>query len=85
MRQIRMLAIIVRADGRLLSREDLFRAAAGRQMRHGSRAVDMDLWRIRRALGVHAGLVRSVRKIGYALNTSFTHSFPERDAADTRS
>lgn len=63
-----MLAALVGARGRLLSREALYHAATDRPLPMGSRAVDMDLWRIRRALGSLGRFLRSVRKVGYALD-----------------
>lgn len=69
-RQVRMLALLLRAGGRLLSREDLYEGATGRPLPDGSRAVDMDLWRIRRALGPFSSALRSVRKVGWALDAS---------------
>lgn len=67
-RQLRMLALLVRAGGAVVRREALYEAAAGRPFPMGSRAVEMDLWRIRRELGPHAAALRSVRKVGYALD-----------------
>lgn len=65
-RQVRMLAMLVRARGALVARHELYRCSTGRDLPPQSRAVDMDLWRIRKELGPYGNTIRSVRKVGYA-------------------
>jgi DNA-binding response OmpR family regulator len=67
-RQVRMLAVLVRASGALVRRDELYRATTGRDLPAKSRAVDMDLWRIRKELGRYGEAIRSVRKVGYGLD-----------------
>ena len=67
-RQVRVLATLVRARGRLVPRHELFEAATGRPLPLRSRAIDMDVWRLRQALGPLGEYIRSVRKVGYAID-----------------
>ncbi|HEX9775643.1 MAG TPA: winged helix-turn-helix domain-containing protein [Actinomycetota bacterium] len=67
-RQVLILASLVRAHGRLLTRAELYERVTGAPMGPRSRAIDTDVWRIRRALGSYGRFLRSVRKVGYALD-----------------
>jgi DNA-binding response OmpR family regulator len=67
-RQVRILARLIAARGRLVSRSELYESLMQRPMPQGSRAIDMDVLRIRRALGPCGDHIRSVRKVGYALD-----------------
>lgn len=68
--QVRVLGALVSARGRVLSREDLYERSRQRPAAEGSRAIDQDAWRIRRALGPFGRFLRGVRKVGYALDTA---------------
>lgn len=83
-RQVRLLALLVRAEGRLLTRESLYQRATGSMLTPGSRAIDKDMWRIRRALGMYACFLRSVRKVGYSLDIAGLEAAGPRDGTVTR-
>lgn len=83
-RQVRLLALLVRAQGRLLTRDHLYEQLTGSMLAHGSRAVDKDMWRIRRALGSYGCFLRSVRKVGYALDVVALEAIGSRDGRVTR-
>ncbi|MGH2784881.1 MAG: helix-turn-helix domain-containing protein [Actinomycetota bacterium] len=65
--QRRVLFELLRLDGRVARREDLYQSAFGRALPAGSRAVDIHVGRIRRALGRRADTLVSVGSVGYRL------------------
>ncbi|MGH2727895.1 MAG: helix-turn-helix domain-containing protein [Actinomycetota bacterium] len=84
-RQVRIIGLLVSARGRLLSREALFEESTGRPHLERSRAVDMDMWRIRAALGAYAPFLRSVRKVGWKLDVTALERATYDAAASTTS
>lgn len=79
--QTRVLGILARARGRLVTRDELYETSRGRPLRNRSRAIDSDVWRIRRALGPLGRHLRAVRKVGYALDVAALE--PTADTRDT--
>jgi two-component system phosphate regulon response regulator OmpR len=67
---MRMLASLMRAQGRVMSREDLYRAATGRSLQRGSRAVELQILRLRRALGPLGRHLVTVPGAGYRLTVA---------------
>ncbi|MBI4728576.1 MAG: winged helix-turn-helix domain-containing protein [Acidobacteria bacterium] len=66
----RLLARLLRAQGRVVCREDLYRDLAGGPLPEGSRAVDVHVARIRRALGPLGRHVVAVRHVGYRIDVA---------------
>jgi DNA-binding response OmpR family regulator len=67
---LRMLACLLEARGRVVSREELYRASGATDLPQGSRRVDVHVTRIRQSLGVLGCYLVAVRRRGYRLDTS---------------
>lgn len=67
--EVVMLGRLLEADGRILSRQDLYRAAMGHDLPARSRAVDVHIHRIRKALGPVGRYIIGVPTRGYRLDT----------------
>lgn len=63
--EFRILAALVASNGRVLSRRDLIGAAMGPGVTITERTIDVHVTSIRRKLGTHAGIIRTVRGVGY--------------------
>jgi len=61
-----VLAALAEHPGRVLSREQLLRSARGTDSEAFDRAIDVQISRLRQKLG-SAGLIRTVRGVGYLL------------------
>jgi DNA-binding response OmpR family regulator len=64
-----MLGRLIEADGRIVSRQDLYREAMGHPLPARSRAVDVHITRIRKALGPVGRFIIGVPTRGYRLDT----------------
>lgn len=64
----RMLAFLIRSQGRVVSRDELYRQAGGKRLPRHSRAVDVHIFRIRRALGAFGRFLLSVPGRGYRMD-----------------
>jgi DNA-binding response OmpR family regulator len=62
-----VLAALAEHPGRVLTREQLLRSARGSDSDAFDRAIDVQISRLRQKLG-SAGLIRTVRGIGYLLS-----------------
>ena len=67
MREFDLLAFLMRSPGEVFSREALLRRVWGWDFDGGSRTVDVHVQTIRSKLGEHAGLIQTVRGVGYRL------------------
>lgn len=65
--QRRILAALLRRRGRVGARAELYEEAFGRSLATGSRAVDLHVQRIRRALGPQRSIL-TVGRVGYRLD-----------------
>lgn len=63
--EFRILAALVASKGRVLGRRDLIGAAMGPGVTITERTIDVHVTSIRRKLGDHAGIIRTVRGVGY--------------------
>lgn len=63
--RLRILAELLRAGGRVVSRSDLYTRAAGEAPPRRSRAIDVHIARIRKALGPFGRFILTVPGIGY--------------------
>jgi len=66
----RMLAALLRARGRVLTRADLYEVAHHRRMKRGSRAIDVHVVRIRKALGSLGTHILTVPGVGYRVDVT---------------
>lgn len=64
----KMLAILLRAQGRVVARKDLYEQATSRRAGVRSRSVDVQIFRIRRALGTYGEYLLSVPGRGYRID-----------------
>lgn len=74
--EFRLLAALLNAPGKVLSRPALISRAIGPGVSVTERTIDVHMTSIRRKLGEHAGLVKTVRGVGYRAST-------EPDTADS--
>jgi DNA-binding response OmpR family regulator len=65
--EFKLLAALLQARGRVLSRDQLMDKAMGSDVFVTDRAIDVHVTSIRRKLGDAAGLVHTVRGVGYRL------------------
>jgi two-component system phosphate regulon response regulator PhoB len=65
--EFRLLESLINASGRVLSRQALIIAALGPGVTVTERTIDVHITSIRKKLGPHADLVRTVRGVGYRL------------------
>lgn len=66
--RLRLLESLIRAGGRVVTRAELYREACGDALREGSRAIDVHIARIRRALGPLGRFILTVPGLGYRLD-----------------
>lgn len=67
MREFDLLSFLMRYPGEVFSRETLLRRVWGWDFDGGSRTVDVHVQTIRSKLGEHAGLIQTVRGVGYRM------------------
>jgi len=63
--EFRLLAALVQSKGKVLSRAELISQAIGPAVTVSPRTVDLHITPIRKKLGDHAGLISTVRAVGY--------------------
>ena len=68
--EYRLLAALVEASGRVLSREALMRRAMGPGVLVTQRTIDVHVTALRKKLGVCGGLIETVRGVGYRVAPS---------------
>jgi len=74
--EFRLLAALIGAGGRILSRSALMARTMGPGVTVTERTIDVHVTAIRRKLGRRSGLVRTVRGVGY-------RATPENEPADS--
>ena len=67
MREFDLLEFLMRSPGEVFSRETLLRRVWGWDFDGGSRTVDVHVQTLRAKLGEHAGLIQTVRGVGYRM------------------
>ena len=67
MREFDLLEFLMRSPGEVFSREVLLQRVWGWDFDGGSRTVDVHVQQIRAKLGEHAGLIETVRGVGYRM------------------
>lgn len=65
--EFRLLAALLQAAGKVLTREVLMSRAMGPGVTVTERTIDVHVTSIRKRLGPHAGLIKTVRGVGYRL------------------
>jgi two-component system, OmpR family, response regulator len=63
-----LLGYLMSRPGRVLTREELLAAVWGRAAHTGARTVDVHVGQLRGKLGDAAGLIRTIRGVGYTAN-----------------
>lgn len=63
--EFRVLTSLLEADGRVLSRSSLIQQAIGPGITVTERTIDVHVTAIRKKLGQHAGIIQTVRGVGY--------------------
>ncbi len=66
--EFRLLAALVAAPGRVLTRQSLISRAIGPGITVTERTVDVHVASIRKKLGEHGGMIKTVRGVGYRLS-----------------
>jgi DNA-binding response OmpR family regulator len=65
-RELAIVEVLVKQRGRVIAREDLMEAVWGKVNRSVASSLEVLIARVRRKLGDNAGLLRTVRGVGYA-------------------
>ncbi len=65
--EFRLLCALIEGAGKVLSRRSLIQMAMGAGVTITERTVDVHVTSIRKKLGVHAGLLHTVRGVGYRM------------------
>ena len=67
LREFDLLTFLMRSPGVVFNRETLLQRVWGWDFDGGSRTVDVHVQTLRQKLGDHAGLIETVRGVGYRL------------------
>jgi DNA-binding response OmpR family regulator len=67
-RHIRILAMLLEAEGRILTREEIYKRSSRGLLPRGSRTVDVQVTRIRRTLGDLGRFIIAVPERGYRID-----------------
>lgn len=67
--EFRLLSALMSASGRVLSRRALISSAMGPGVTVTERTIDVHVTSIRKKLGEHASMIRTIRGVGYRLST----------------
>lgn len=65
--EFRLLAALIRARGKILSRYDLMSSAMGPGVMVTTRTIDVHIASIRKKIGSQGGMIRTVRGVGYRM------------------
>lgn len=79
--EFRLLASLVNANGRVLTRAALMNKAMGQGVTVTERTIDVHVTAIRKKLGSHAGMIRTVRGVGYRLTEQIEADSDTEEAA----
>lgn len=79
--EFRLLAALLKGQGRVLSRKELIAAAMGPGVTITERTIDVHMTAIRRKLGDEGGMIRTVRGVGYRAVAHEGHDEKHTEAA----
>jgi DNA-binding response OmpR family regulator len=79
--EFRLLASLIQAGGRVLSRSALMNRAMGPGVMVTERTIDVHVTAIRKKLGDKAGMIKTVRGVGYRITSDITDGDEEPEAA----
>jgi DNA-binding response OmpR family regulator len=82
--EFRLLSSLVAAQGKVLSRSVLMSRAMGPGVTVTERTIDVHVTSIRKKLGKYAGLVTTVRGVGYRLVADLSDYLATDEADDVR-
>jgi len=77
--EFRLLVAMMRSKGKVLSREDLMYTAMGPAVMVTARTIDVHVASIRKKLGIHGPMIRTIRGVGYMI-TETPEAFESEDA-----
>lgn len=63
--EFRLLRALLTEAGRVLTRQALMRVAMGPGVMVTERTIDVHITAVRRKLGAHGGIIKTVRSVGY--------------------
>ena len=75
--EFRLLESLIQASGRVLSRSALMSRAMGPGVTVTERTIDVHITAIRKKLGDHAGIIKTVRGVGYRATPELETADPE--------
>jgi two-component system phosphate regulon response regulator PhoB len=75
--EFRLLESLIQASGRVLSRSALMSRAMGPGVTVTERTIDVHITAIRKKLGEHAGIIKTVRGVGYRATPELETADPE--------
>ena len=78
--EFRLLDTLIRQPGRVFQRSELIDAALGDDTMVLERTIDVHIRALRRKLGEHAGVIETVRGVGYRFRDTDMGSFEASDA-----
>jgi DNA-binding response OmpR family regulator len=70
--EFRLLVAMMRKPGKVLSRADLMYSAMGPSVLVTTRTIDVHVASIRKKLGIHANMIRTIRGVGYLMTEDAT-------------
>ncbi len=79
-----VLTALVRRDGAVVDRAELYEEALGRPLPRGSRAIDIHVGRIRQALGPVGACIVSVDRAGYRIDVEALRRFFPKGSGQAR-
>lgn len=79
--EFRLLSALIQANGRVLSRSALMARAMGPGVTVTDRTIDVHVTAIRKKLGPHAGIIKTVRGVGYRATPDAEPADAPADAA----
>jgi two-component system phosphate regulon response regulator PhoB len=69
--EFRLLETLMAAQERVLSREQLIDAVLGPSVVVTDRTIDVHIAALRKKLGMHSGLIQTIRGVGYTLRAAY--------------
>jgi DNA-binding response OmpR family regulator len=81
--EFRLLASLIHAGGRVLTRSALMGRAMGPGVLVTERTIDVHITALRRKLGDQGGLIKTVRGVGYRASPELEEDAPQPDAKAT--
>ena len=81
-KEFELLKLFLTHPGMIFSRDKLFNEIWGFEFYGESRTVDMHIRTLRQKLGEYGNLVRTVRNVGYGMDSDFANQVASKDAQE---